>query len=205
MPRMTVSESTTLDGVTTPHTTYIDGDSVDKKNPTVAAAKSGTLSTRTDNDTGELTMSGGHGISTGDVIDVYWSGGSRVNMTVGTVAVNAVPIDGGSGDNLPVATTAITAMVRHEENFTVVGNDVVGILLSSSVPATVTFAESDGTTVVGTPIRLTADDASTPRYNYVWHADKGTNPLAGGSVGTILLSHGSTSSVTSINTAVLYN
>lgn len=79
--------------------------------PTLAAAKTGTLTTRTDNDTGTLTMADGHGITTGAKLDVYWDGGARYNMTVGTVATNSVPIDGGSGDNLPASSTAITAMV----------------------------------------------------------------------------------------------
>lgn len=82
------------------------------------AGKAGTLSTRTDNTTGTLTMSdAGHGISTGAIADLYWDGGARYGMTVGTVAGTSVPIGGaaslgGTGDNLPIATTAIVACVR---------------------------------------------------------------------------------------------
>jgi hypothetical protein len=87
------------------------GNSAEVASPTLAAAKTGTLTTRTDNDTGTLTMTAGHGITTGQTLDVYWAGGQRRGMTVGTVATNSVPIDGGAGDNLPANTTAITAMV----------------------------------------------------------------------------------------------
>lgn len=81
----------------------------------VPPAAAGTLTTRTDNQTGTLTMSdAGHGITTGAVIDLYWEGGARYGITVGTVSGTSVPIgadDSGHGNNLPVATTPITAMI----------------------------------------------------------------------------------------------
>jgi hypothetical protein len=64
------------------------------------AGKAGTLTTRTDNDTGVATLGAGHGIITSDVVDVYWSGGVRYGMDA-TVSGNAVTVDGGAGDNLP--------------------------------------------------------------------------------------------------------
>ena len=91
---------------------------------TLPAAKTGTLTTRTDNTDGELTMSASHGITTGATIDIYWSGGSRYGVTVGTVATNAVPISGGAGDNLPIATTAITATLRTTANLYIDGDNV---------------------------------------------------------------------------------
>lgn len=72
-------------------------------------AKAGTLSARTGNTTGTLTLSTGHGITTGDVVDLYWSGGFRYNVTVGTVSGNSVPLsDSGGGDNLPALNAAVT-------------------------------------------------------------------------------------------------
>lgn len=69
----------------------------------------GTLTTRTDNDTGTLTLSSGHGVMTGNTVDVFWNdhANSRLGMTVGTVSGTSVPIDGGTGDNLPAAATAV--------------------------------------------------------------------------------------------------
>lgn len=100
---------------------------------TLSAAKSGTLTTRTDNNTGTLTMSSGHGILTGDVIDIYWSGGVQYGVTVGTVSTNSVPIDGGIGDNLPIATTAITAVVQKSINLAIDGDetDILAIALET--------------------------------------------------------------------------
>jgi len=72
----------------------------------------GTLTTRTDDDTGTLTLSTGHGVMTGNTVDVFWNDGanSRTGMTAGTVSGNSVPIDGGSGDVLPAATTAVNVV-----------------------------------------------------------------------------------------------
>lgn len=75
-----------------------------------ASTAAGTLSTRTDGNTGTLTLGGGHGIVTGDVLTLVWEGGSRSGVTVGTVAGTLVPIDGGSGGVLPDATTDVTAL-----------------------------------------------------------------------------------------------
>ncbi len=75
----------------------------------------GQLTTRTDNETGTLTMEAGHGITTGMIIDLYWEGGSRRKITVGTVSVNSVPIGAdnvGIGSNLPTNLTNIVASPR---------------------------------------------------------------------------------------------
>lgn len=90
---------------------------------TLTAAKTGTLSTRTDDNTGVLTMTAGHGLTDAQVVDVYWATGVRYGMTVGTVATNSVPIDGGAGDVLPSATTAITAVVQTSINLLIDGDN----------------------------------------------------------------------------------
>lgn len=100
---------------------------------TLNAAKSGTLTTRTDDNTGTLTMSAGHGFTDGQIIDVFWSGGVQRNVVVGTVATNSVPIDSGVGDNLPTATTAITAVVQKSINLSIDGDetDILAVVLET--------------------------------------------------------------------------
>ncbi len=71
----------------------------------VPIAYAGTLTGRTDNDTGIVTTTNAPAIVTSDKVDVYWSGGQRRNMTA-TVSGNAVTVDLGGGTNLPVLTTA---------------------------------------------------------------------------------------------------
>ncbi|MBK8916313.1 MAG: hypothetical protein IPM64_17250 [Phycisphaerales bacterium] len=66
------------------------------------AAKTATLTTRSSDSAGTLTVGSGHGITTGSTIDLYWAGGSRHNVTVGTVSGTNVPISSGAGDALPL-------------------------------------------------------------------------------------------------------
>lgn len=91
---------------------------------TLPAGKAGTLTTRTDNDTGVATLSGGHGIVTSDVVDVYWATGRRYGMDA-TVATNAVTIDGGSGDNLPSTSTAVVVCKQVQINADIDGDELV--------------------------------------------------------------------------------
>lgn len=175
----------------------------------IAAAKAGQLTTRTDNDTGTLTMAGGHGITTGARLDVYWTNtdgtvGRHYGMTVGTVATNSVPIDGGAGDNLPALNAAITAMVPTAETITVTGDNAVAVAADSDTPATVIFAQSGGTTIK--VVRLDGDAA------YFWRDDSvdatplgAANPLAGGAVGKVYMSHGDSAAAHPVRAAVHYN
>src|SRR5688572_5549257 len=105
-------------------------------NVTMAVAKIGSLSTRTDANTGVLTMNSGHGITTGQRLDLYWSGGQRRGMVVGTVSVDSVPIDLGAGTDLPAQGTAITAQVPQEESIVVTGANAVLIVFDSASAAT---------------------------------------------------------------------
>jgi len=75
----------------------------------LVAAQVGSLTTRTDDNTGVATLSTGHGITTGMVVDVYWSGGVRYGMTA-TRSVNEITVDGGAGDVLPAQDTAVTVV-----------------------------------------------------------------------------------------------
>lgn len=83
--------------------------------PANVAAQSGTLDSRTDDDTGVAGLAAGHGIETGDVVDVYWSGGVRYGMDA-TVSGNDVTLDGGAGDVLPAVSTAVTVVEQVEIN-----------------------------------------------------------------------------------------
>jgi len=108
--------------------TFVSALVVQKTLPALVAAQTGTLTTRTDDNTGVATLSTGHGIATSDVVDVYWSGGVRYGMTA-TVATNAVTIDGGAGDVLPSSSTAVTVVEQTaiEVNFDGDDAQIVGV------------------------------------------------------------------------------
>lgn len=164
--------------------------------PSIPAAKVGTLTTRTDNDTGTFTMDSGHGFSTGNKIDVFWPTGSRRNMTA-TVTVNSVVLDGGSGDVLPAAATAITAMKPVEVTVpTIDGDTVVGLVVYSPVAGYVVLCVD--TSTLTAPYQLdrdVADGFST--------AAGDDNPLAGVNITIVKFSHGDSSSAQDMYAAAI--
>ena len=83
--------------------------------------------------TGTLTMAASHGITDGQIIDIYWTGGVQYGVTVGTVSTNSVPIDSGIGNDLPVADTAITAVVQKSINLAIDGDNtnLIAIILET--------------------------------------------------------------------------
>lgn len=197
MATITITSRASVLGKSAATSTEITSDAAVLVDPTLAAAKSGTLTTRTDNDTGTLTMSSGHGITTGQRLDVYWSGGVRYGMTVGTVASNSVPIDGGAGDNLPANNTAITAMVPQQEDFPVDGADLQSLIVSCESPALVVFRTSAPADIVAAEVTADSD--------YVWFTGSGVdNPFDTDVAATVYLSHGGTVS-RRINVVALVN
>lgn len=95
-----------------------------------AKAHPGTLTTRTDNDTGVITLGSDHQVVVGDVVNVSWNGGSRTGMAVTNVTNGAVTVDTGTGTVLP--TQGDTTMVI--EHFKVVA-DIYGIQGDALTPA----------------------------------------------------------------------
>ncbi len=191
-------QTLTIDGVAFRRTLSGTGNSVEKATPSVPAAKAGTLSARTDNDTGTLTLGSGHGVTDGQLIDVYWTGGSRRGMTVGTVAGTSVPVDGGSGDNLPAAATVVTAAVPTQVSMAVTGDDVDAIGSYSSAYGWVVYR--NGSTVL---LTHRIDPANGDSDQWVSGSDI-TNPLAGVSVTNVLFSHADSTQARGMTAAVIH-
>jgi hypothetical protein len=169
----------------------VAGNSKEVASPTVPAAKVGQLTTRTDNDTGVATMVAGHGFITGDLIDLFWSGGSRRNMTA-TVAVNAVTLDGGSGDNLPANLTAVTAMKPTEVDFVVNGANVVALGVKSNAIGWVVFVDNAAAIIAAAAFRITVAGG----YGKPWASGNGiTNPLGASVTSKVKFSHGEITAV----------
>ncbi len=77
----------------------------------LGSAQPGSLTTRTDADTGVVTAPNSrglaHGITDSHTVSVWWPGGRRTAMTVSSVTGTAITVDGGAGDNFPVLGTAV--------------------------------------------------------------------------------------------------
>lgn len=165
----------------------------------IAAAKTGTLTTRTSGTAGTLTMDAGHGFMTGQRLDIYWSGGNCYGATIGTVATNSVPFTLAEGTALPIATTAITAMVPTSAAVALTGDNAVSIGVSCPVGGTAVFATSGNVTIAGIVL-------ASPVTSYVWTSVYGgTNPLAGATVAKVWLSHGNSGAASVLSGIVQFN
>lgn len=154
----------------------------------VPAAKVGSLTTRTSDTVGTLTMTAGHGLTTGINVDIYWTGGRRLGVAVGTVATNSVPISGGTGDNLPSANTSINVSPVLTANVQIDVDNIKAIVISSAGRGTAIVRGSDD------PI-LTKEFSATGIYS--WYLASGvTSPFdvvtGGNTVELIMLSNGET-------------
>lgn len=173
------------------------GAAIERTSPSVAVAKVGTLTTRTDNDTGTFTMVTGHGFVTSNKIDVFWSTGRRRNMTA-TVTGDSVVLDGGSGDVLPAAATAITAMKPVEVVFVVTGNSVQLLGVSSPVPGFIVFVDNAAADIADATYTITASGGGGKSY------PPGTNPLSGDVTSLVKFSHGNSGAAQTMKAWVLH-
>ena len=83
---------------------------------TVPIAFAGTITTRTDNDTGVITTAVAHGILANDRVDVYWAESTRRGMNVTAVTATTVTVDVGAGTNLPALNYVVTIAKCAVEN-----------------------------------------------------------------------------------------
>ena len=160
------------------------------------AAKAGSLTLRTDNDTGSVTLGSGHGILTGDIVDLYWTGGRRYNVVAGTVAGDVVPIDLGSGNNLPAQDTAVTLVKQAEVDTDFDGDLLVALGLLCAGRGRVGFKEA-ATTALN--VDLVAGEL------YFWLAGgSGLNPLATFNPTSFSASQASSSAAARLQVGALY-
>jgi len=165
--------------------------------PTLGAAKAGSLTTRTDDNTGIVTCSEGHGIQSLDVVDVYWADGVRYGM-VATVTVNAVAVEGGAGEALPAQATAVTVGVTTNLDTDFDGDLLEMIAAHSTKRAMIVFLDVDD--VVLKAVELTAGEA------WAWSSGGDiANPLTGNPVAYVLVSNGDSAAAAAVKLGILYS
>lgn len=181
-------------------TTTVSSAYADTWSVTLAAAKIGQLTTRVSGTAGTLTMAGGHGITDGQRLDIYWTGGVAYGATVGTVSTNSVPFTLAQGDALPTNNTAITAQVPTlYSGITTAGSAVVSIAVKMPQGGETVFATSGA-------VAILAVGLSTTTTTYVWSSsDSGTNPVTGSTIARVYLSQGNSGATTTVSGTVQYN
>lgn len=187
-------QSLLVGGVTYEHITDLEGISMERATPSIPAAKSGSLTTRTDDNTGVVTLSTGHGITTGQKVSVFWSGGKRYGMDA-TVSGNAVTVDGGSGDNLPIANTAVTAAVPVEVPFVIDSAELLALVGHCTQPGWIEVLDES-------PAQIALFSVG-PSAAKLWESENGgTNPLADDVTATAKFVHAGTTALTMTLAAV---
>ena len=163
----------------------------------LAAAKTGTLSTRDGNTDGELTMATGHGITNAARIAIFWDGGCAYLGTVGTVVGNAVPFTGAAGDNLPDQDTAVTVQVMTPLDVDFDGDKAEIVAASFTRRGVVVFEDSSD------EVLDAGDIAAGEGYVYVSGLSQ-SNPLTGNPVDQVWVANGDSDGTNAFLLGVLY-
>lgn len=164
---------------------------------TLPAGQAGTLTTRTDDNTGVATLTDTPSVAENDIVDVYWTGGVRYGMVVGIVAVKAVPLEGGVGDVLPAGTTALVVTEQVSIDAAFDGDNLEMLAIVSTLRSHVDFWEAGATAFAREQL------ASEP---FLWATTTGvTNPLAGKTIATIRASNGVSTAAATLKIALLYD
>jgi hypothetical protein len=156
---------------------------------TLPAGKSGTLSTRTDDDTGIVAVASGHGITASDTVAVFWDGGVQYNVDVTATDGTTISIDLGDGDNLPIATTAVVIAKQLPHVAAFAGDSLEMLAIGCRNRCSIEFFSSVPASLLHYEI-----EAGEGRH-WVKSTDT-TNPLAGDAIATLRAANGGTSEVT---------
>lgn len=139
----------------------------------LSAAIAGTLTTRTDNDTGVVTVASGHGITASDTVIVTWESAgvryNRYNVDVTGVTSTTISIDLGAGTNLPSSSTAVTIVIQRTEDCN------LGSVQFTDLKALLFKGSGDYILVIET------DDSGTEYHAYTVDADVGLGFVSGSS------------------------
>lgn len=146
-------------------------DSATENSPdeTAPVAKVGALSTRTSHTAGVFTKTA-HGILDTATIAVFWNGGYRVNVDIDSVTDNTITFSGGTGDNLPAESGAVSVSKMLQVDVPFVGDNLAAICIKGSQDIIASIIDDSGSIL---DADLDANDA------YLWSIGSGVNPVAG--------------------------
>lgn len=195
--RATIAKSMSMANGTFNSTATVEADAVIFEDVSVPAGFAGTLTARGSDSAGTVTTTNSHTITTGVRADVYWTGGCRRGVTVGTVNVKAIPISGGSGDALPLQTTDILIVEPLLLDMAVLGTNVDCLMLYAAKRGQFVFVDDNDAELH--QVELPASGS------WAWSEDDGfTNPITGDTVAGVYVSHGDAAAAT-MRVGILYN
>lgn len=192
MPSATFTPQITVGGVSIQKTITRTGDHPNPYEITLPVAWAVSSWIKTDANTAAGNLASLHGQTSG-TYDVFWTGGRRYGVAI-TVTVNALAIDGGTGDDFPAnGNTTVTVSKQVQINTAIDGDNIQIIGLCADVSdeqatskAHVTFKDADGDTIAA--LDLTAN--SPVIYDI---AAGVTNPFTGDPITVAYASNGNAS------------
>jgi hypothetical protein len=193
MELVSISVNIPAGGLTVNGNIQAQGTSQGNRQLSPIAAQAGLLTTRTSDTAGIVTLGAAPiSISEGDKVDVYWENGLRYQMTVSSVASDAVTLTGGAGAVLPALDTPVTVgvlssktMQAGSNTMMVLGDALQHLAIGSDRQSSVVFLDADGAVL--------AQVALPKNGGGVWPNGLGAaNPLAGDTVASVAASFGDT-------------
>lgn len=176
------------------------------QSPSLPAAKAGTLTTRTGDGAGAITLGAGHGLHQNDVVDVYWgtalaSFGVRYGVKIDAVNGNDVSFDdtpAAGGDVLPAQGTAVTVSKQVTIDTDFDGDLLEMIAAACDRRAHLDFQDAGGASLKA--VTLLAGEI------WSWFSGSGvTNPLSGNPVGSIKASNADSAAAATLKIGLLYD
>jgi hypothetical protein len=133
MPQATYGLTLAVGGVSIQKSAVRNGDHSNTYEVLLPAAKAGSNFVKTDDNTADVELPGGHGYTNGN-FDIYWqeAGVDKVRYGVpGTITVNALALDGGAGDNFPASATPVVICKQVAINTAIDGDaiEIIGLSL----------------------------------------------------------------------------
>ncbi len=203
MPSATYSPQLQVGGVSMQKTVTRTGDHPNPYEVTLPVAWAVSSWVKTDANTAAGNLAALHGQTSG-TYDVYWTGGRRYGVDI-TVTVNALAIDGGTGDDFPSSgNTTVTVSRQVTINTAIDGDNIQIIGLCAEVTgdenatskAHVTFKDGSADTIAA--IDLTAN--APVIYDIVGGV---TNPFSGDPITVAYASNGNASFAATLKIASL--
>ena len=170
---------------------------------TVPAALSFTVTARTDATNFEISHADStHGLTTSDLVDLFWEDGARYGCTISTVDSETLTITGGAGDDIPTTAVADGLEVATSAGVNVdldLDGDLAKLIaLSASQRGAVEFRTASTSSLL----------CKVPGSykGYVWASTTGvTNPFAGDTLSLVRLSNASVLTASEVLIGILYD
>jgi hypothetical protein len=181
-----ITTTTTIAGAQITSIVERSQESAERLTLDLPASIAGTLTTRTDADTGVLTVPTGHGITTSDTVAVFFAGGVKHNCTVSATTGTTISITSTDGTDLPALNAAIVVGKQSDYELLLTGDNIAVLVIRSVTRCLVDFR-----TDVPASVLLYDIPAGEGRE---WVVGKEiANPLAGDAVARVHVANGGTS------------